>query len=148
MMSRALKRGRRTGAMTIEFALIMVMGFMPIVYAMFDWTWYFWQASLVQTALWEAAHEGAAVDMALDCPDSSAENKLNDMLSAYNISGAVIDSALDTDTYGIGTPQSIDQLTLSVTVEFSPILGLVPVPANLGGTVTVPLEQQTGYGGC
>lgn len=140
---------RRAGALTIEFALIMVMGFVPIVLALFEWSWFFLQASLVQTAVWEAAHQGAAVDMALTCPDATAEAKVDEILSNYGISGAAIDSELQSVDYGVGPPTTIDQLHLTVTVPYPAIFnGVVYVPSSMGADVTVPLEQQTGYGGC
>ena len=60
LLSRTRRGLGKRGAMTIEFALIVSFGFLPIVFAIFDWSWYFWQASLVQTALWQAAREGAS----------------------------------------------------------------------------------------
>lgn len=148
-LSRAGRGLARRGAMTIEFALIVSFGFLPLVFAIFDWSWYFWQASLVQTALWQAAYEGASVDLSLECPNSVAETRLDEMLNAYSINGASIGSELQTFDYGVGPPTSIDQLQLEVSVDFEPILGLVYVPANMGGVITVPLEQQTGIpGGC
>lgn len=144
---RGLRRVRR-GSATIEFALVLNAFVVFILGTIIDWSWYFWQASLVQTALWEAAHQGAAVDLNLDCPDAVAEDKLDTMLSTYGISGATISAELESADYGVGPPTTIDQLNLGVAVDFQPILGLVRTPDRLGGAVTVPLEQQTGIGGC
>ena len=144
LLSRTRRSLGKRGAMTIEFALIVSFGFLPIVFAIFDWSWYFWQASLVQTALWQAAREGASVDLTLECPNNVAETRLDAMLSSYQINGASIGSELQSFDYGIGPPTTIDQLQLSVSVDFTPILGLVYVPENMAGVLTVPLEQQTG----
>lgn len=141
-------RSARRGSTTIEFALVLNTFVVFIMGSIFDWSWYFWQASLVQTALWEAAHQGAAVDINLSCPNTVAESKVDAMLSSHGITGATINSELDGVDYGVGPPTTIYQLTLDVRVDFQPILGLVYTPSSMGGTVTVPLEQQTGLGSC
>jgi len=140
-----LPRRLRRGAAAVEFALIMFFGFIPVLFGLIDWSWYFLQATLVQTALGNAARVGASYDQSLDgiCPNDRAETYLSDTLDSYGISGAVISSSVSGETYyGASPPQQLFQMTLSVTIPFSPILGLLKSPDNLGGSVTVPFEVQ------
>lgn len=138
------RRTRRSGAVAVEFALIMALGFFPMIFAIIDWSIYFFQASVVQTELWNAARLGVSYDHSVDgvCPSDRAETALTDALNGWNFSGASVEATTSSDTYGEDPPQVIEQLTISVTVPFTPILGLVPVPSTMGGSATVPLEVQ------
>lgn len=140
------RRTRRSGAVAVEFALVMVMGFLPMLFAIIDWSIYFFQATVVQTELWSAARLAVSYDHSVDgvCPNERAETALTDALNGWNFSGASIEANTGSDTYGEDPPQLIEQLTVTVTVPFTPILGLVPVPATMGGSATVPLEVQVG----
>lgn len=144
--SRWHRAGRR-GAVAVEFALVMVIGFLPLLFAIIDWSLYFFQATLVQTELWNAARLGVSYDHTADgvCPTDRAEDALADALTAWGIGGATITSVASGETYyGAEPPQQLEQLTLTVVIPFSPILGLAPTPDNLGGSVTVPFEIQVG----
>lgn len=143
-LQRRPRRARR-GAAAIEFALVMVLGFIPVLFTLIDWSWYFLQATIVQTELWNAARVGVSYDQTVDgvCPDDRAEAWLDDALDRFNISGATISSSVDGSTYyGASPPQQIVQLTLTVTVPFSAIIGLSYTPDTMGGTVTMPFEVQ------
>lgn len=149
-MARLTRPSRRRGAMTVEFALCVNFGLLPFYFGIIDWSWYLWRAMFVQSALRDAALTGASVDMdAGTCPGVMAESELDDRLSTAGFGGATITSVLtDGVAYGVGWVSNIDQMTVTVSVPFSPIIGILPIPDAMGGTMTVPLEDQRGSTDC
>lgn len=140
------RSSRRAGAVAIEFALVMVLGFVPLLFAFMDWSMYLFQATVVQTELWHAARLGVSYDHGSDgvCPTERAETALSEALSGWNLASPTITVTATSDMYGEDPPESIEQLEITVSVPFSPIIGLSGVPDTMGGTATVPFEVQVG----
>lgn len=143
MSAPAFKR-RASGSATIEFAMVMLLGLLPLMFTIMDYSFYFFQATLVQSSLWNAAREGASYDASVvgDCPTAKAEEKLNDLLSGLNLADLSIDSSIAQDNYGSGPVVAIWQMTVQVSATYTPIVGWMPMPESMGGAVTVPLEVQ------
>lgn len=137
-------RSARRGATAIEFSLVMALGFVPFMFAIIEWSWYFFQATLVNNALQNAARVGVSYDHTADgvCPTDRAETALSEALSGWNFSGVDITSTTTSDMYGEDPPQSVEQLTLTVSVPYEPIIVRWWAPSTMGGTVTVPFEVQ------
>lgn len=151
-VERRLRPSRRRGAMAVEFALCLWLGLIPVVFAIIDWSWYLFQAMTVQSMFHRAAQVGGAVDMSLGtCPGDQAEATLGDALSAWNLTGATLSSSVQTYTFGVGGTTDIQELTLTVSLPFAPLIGLFSlVPDTIAYSITVPLEDQRDPGtyGC
>lgn len=141
---RALFSSPRRGAFTVEFALCVSLGLLPVVFGIIDWSWYFFQQMTVQAMFYEAAHAGAAVDVSLACPGDKAETTLSDSLDAWNLSGAEISSSIDSYEFGIGGTTDLWEMSLALSVPFTPLIGWpISPPSTLGfPAYTVPLEDQ------
>jgi Flp pilus assembly protein TadG len=127
----------RQGTTAIEFAFILT-AFTALFFGIMDWGWMFYQRSNVMEAVLEACREGVTVSQsATPGPTSVATSTVEEILTEYGFDPDDADILVTTEG---STPDEV--LVVSVSVPFDPLLGLVPVPEDLGVEMSMYLELQ------
>ncbi len=129
-------RVRRGGA-AVEFALVLPI-LLALLFGIMEYGWMFLQNLSVVAAVREGARLGvtyAAEDT--PTPDAAAAARTEAALTAY---GFPPGSATITTTYAGASPE--ETLTVTAQMPYAPLIGLVGVPAQLNGSITMLLEQQ------
>ncbi len=134
MANKSGPRGRR-GTATIDFALTMALGFLPLTMGSMEFAWYFFQDIQTQSACREAIRRGASIPLD-ESPDVAIEGIVVDLLAASGVRGEAKASAT------IEGEPPMRTLHLELVVEHAPLLGLIPVPTTTGGRWTGRLEDQ------
>ena len=140
-MSRSLRlrRSLRRGASAIEFALtlpVMITIFSVIV----EYGWYFFQQSATLGAVRDGVRYGVTIDPSSGDPDIEAISRSRTVLEGYGIScptegtACVVNAVINVDGW--------DSMTVDITREYTPLLGLIPTPTTVGAQMTMLLEIQ------
>jgi Flp pilus assembly protein TadG len=113
-------RRRREGGSAIEFALAFPV-LLVFLFALMDWSWYLFQWMTVVRSAHAGVRLAAGVETS-DGPEAVASEAAEGALEAYGIprSEATVDAVLDEDI-----------LTVDVTVDFEPLVGVIPTPDRL-----------------
>lgn len=139
MTSRSLRRSLRRGASAIEFALtlpVMITIFSVIV----EYGWYFFQQSATLGAVRDGVRYGVTIDPSSGDPDLEAISRSRTVLEGYGIScptegaACVVNAVINVDGW--------DSMTVDITREYTPLLGLIPTPTTVGAQMTMLLEIQ------
>ena len=140
---------RRRAAAAVEFALCLVLGLLPMILAIMEWSWYFFQQTAVQQAVVDAGRVAAQVDMSSACPESTFLAEFEERMDTLNIpySSGDMDAYVEWGAYGF-TSEQIGQLRVTYSSTYQPILGLIPTPNMLNANFIVPMEDQTNAGNC
>lgn len=142
--SRRLPRAPRRAAVAVEFALCLAIGLMPVLFGIFDWSWYLYRAMTVQSMFHKALRAGSSVDFTTgSCPRDVAESTFSDLLATEGFSGATISSEISVYSYGGGGTTNVNQMLFTYSVPFTPIVGFVYTPPAMAGSLMVALEDQT-----
>lgn len=127
----------RRGANAIEFAMLMPV-FFGLVLGVFDYSWIFASQAVVDTAVSRGCREGAMLDPLNEDPATEAEEIIRNMLE---IGIVRCGGGCEVDLWDVGTvPRR--SLVCSVTVGYSPLIGLVPSPDELTSALRVRYEWQ------
>ncbi len=129
----------RRGAAAVEFALMLPV-VMLIASAVLDYSWYLHRSADVLTATRDGTRFGATVEQT-DDPVTSATDRattsLTDMgFDCAGASGCDIDAELD-EVGGRAV------LRVTLRVDYTPVIGLVPTPDDMSATLVMALEDQT-----
>ncbi len=130
-------RGRRGNA-AVEFALTLPL-LLAVVSAILDYGWYLTQSGSVMHAVREGARMGATIDQD-DGPEGEATDQTEAALRGLGITcedGCSVEATL-------GEVAGLTSITVRAEVGFEPLMGIVPTPANLLGSMTMALEDQEG----
>ena len=130
-MSRALHA--RRGAAAIETALIL-----PVLLALFggtvDTAWFLYQRNALVDAAQAAARAGAVtgsqVEFATDASAAAASR-----LSAEGIDPSAVTVTAEQST------GSTTMITVTLTMPFAPVVGLVPLPESLSASASAHYEN-------
>jgi Flp pilus assembly protein TadG len=132
-MGRQTRNGRR-GNQAIEFALVVPV-LTAITSGLVDYGWYFVQEHVTLAAVRDATRIAAAYPLSSD-PAAVAQAKVNEFLDDQKISGKrTVAAAI------VGDPGEL-RVRLEVTVDYLPMMGVVPSPEQLHGTLEMYLENQ------
>lgn len=139
----------RRGAAAVEFAICLALGLLPVIMAIMEWSWYFFQQTSVQQALIASARVAAQIDMPTDCPDTVFLAEFEERLDAMNItvSSDDIDVLVEAGSYG-STSETVYQINARYSGEYVPLLDLIWTPENLAVNFVLPLEDQTDAPDC
>ena len=144
-------RARRAhrGAAAVEFAICLALGLLPVIMAIMEWSWYFFQQTSVQQALIASARVAAQIDMPDDCPDTVFLAEFEERLDAMHITVGTDDIAVlvTSDEYG-STGETIYQINASYSAEYVPLLDLPWNPSTMGASFVLPVEDQTDAPDC
>lgn len=128
---------RRRGGAAIEFALVLPV-LLALIFGIIEYGWIFFQQANILSAAREGARLGVTVAQdASPNPGATAVTRVQSVLATYGIDAA---SATITATQSGAAPQ--ETLTVQIAVPYTPLIGLVPTPANLSAQMTMLLELQ------
>lgn len=121
----------RRGAVAVEMALVL-----PVLLVLFvgavDWGWFFVQEATVVVIARDAAHAGA---LSADAPADRARARARGALEAHGPSLADGDISVVVSDEPVGSVVEV-----SISVPFSPIIGLVPMPSHLAAATAMRVE--------
>lgn len=124
----------RQGLTAIEFALVAPL-VMVLTFASMDYAWFFVGYQEVQHLTREASRVGAQaavdqspVDAALDHVEASSTHGL--ALASFDLLATA--DVVDDDS----------ALVVRVTADYSPLIGLLPMPPTISAGARLPLEVQ------
>jgi Flp pilus assembly protein TadG len=142
-MSRSLRlrRSLRRGASAIEFALtlpVMITIFSVIV----EYGWYFFQQSATLGAVRDGVRYGVTIDPSSGDPDVEAISRSRTVLEGYGISCPTEGTACAVSAVIDSSSSTWDSMTVVITREYTPLLGLIPTPTTVGAQMTMLLEVQ------
>ncbi len=126
---------RRRGASALETALVLPL-LLAVLFGVIDWAWYLFQ----DAGMVVAARRGTRLVAGLGAsegPEAVATAEVIAWLDAFAVDGtaADVDVVIVPDA-GEGT------VTITVAVDYDPLVGWVPVPTRVGAVATGPY-----YGG-
>lgn len=136
------KEERRRGADAIEFALLLPV-LLAVTSAIVDYGWYYSQELSMVAAVREGARIGATVDPDEGSYCSAAGNRAREAMTAAGLDGAGARIAASTSG---AAPDLV--LTVTATVAYSKLIGLLPVPKELSSTTVMHIEHQDDEAGC
>jgi Flp pilus assembly protein TadG len=127
----------RRGAAAIEFAMVLPV-LIALLFGIIEYGWIFFQQSNILAAAREGARYGVTFEQGgSPTPTSAAQTRVSSVLTSYGIDSA---SATVSATQSGSSPSEV--LTVQIVVPYDPLIGLVPTPDNLTGTMTMLLELQ------
>ena len=143
--SKRARRDRQRGGAAVEFALIMPL-FLAILFGIIDYGWYFYQ----RYALVAAVRDGVRYGVTFPAASAQSNAKLQ-AIADLQVAGSPINylnvtwgpTSPGTSTLTAPAP-AMTVMTLSASMPFKPLAGLVPVPATVRYQFTMLLEQQAG----
>ena len=130
----------RRGASALEFALTLPI-VMVVLTGILEYGWYLFQLSNVVHALRDGTRIGVTVPLDDDDgPVLRAENHARSVLDGLGVpctdgGGCIVQGT-------IATIGDIQAMTVSIEVDYSPIVGLLPTPALLRGDFTMMMQEQ------
>lgn len=131
-----LLRRLRRGAQAIEFALLLPV-LMAVTSAIVDYGWFFSQDLSVIAAVREGARAGAMANPDTTDWCAAASSRVRTSLSAAGLDAST--ATITTATSGVTPDQMI---TVSASVRFTRLMGLLPAPPVMKSTTTMRLESQ------
>jgi Flp pilus assembly protein TadG len=129
----------RRGAAALEFALTSIV-FFTLLFAIFDYGWFFFRRANIQDAVVEGARRGSAIpESSAPGPEAVARDVVETRLSDMGIDPATVDIDISID--GV-----LPTRTISVAAEmpFENLIAFVPLPTpdTLSATMSMHLEVQ------
>ena len=115
-----VRNGQR-GSTAVEFALLMPV-LLLLTFAIFDLSWYFASAQGVKGVVREAARVGSQATQDEDAAAIALAHATAEMANTYPAN-------LMNVTYEVSVVAG-DQLQVSATLAFQPLVGLAPSPAT------------------
>ena len=137
-MRPASRRTGRRGNAAVEFAMTLPL-LLLIVSAILDYGWYLSQAANVMHSVREGARYGATLAQD-DSPDSGAVDQTEAALRALGIDcGGLATCSVNAS---IGFTGGLNSLEVQAEIAYVPLMGIVPTPSVVQGSMTMALEDQ------
>ena len=135
-----MRCSRRHGASALEFALTLPI-VMAVLAGILEYGWYLFQSSNVVHALRDGTRIGVTVPLAdAEGPTTRAQAHARAVLDGLGVpcddDGGCLVSAM------IGPSGDISTLTMTISVDYTPIVGMLPTPSQLHGTFTMMMQEQ------
>jgi Flp pilus assembly protein TadG len=136
-----IRRQRRRGAAAIEFGY-WLLPLAIIVSGLVDLGWYMSRYHMVQRATMDGVRYGIrfgseeeqGVDVQGSVQTTVAEDRANVLLNGFGLSGT------PAATFHPDSPY--DMLRMTVTVPYQPLVGILPMPANITARFEMMAEKQ------
>jgi Flp pilus assembly protein TadG len=125
---------QRRGANAIEFALVLPV-LLTILFGTMDYGWYFFQRMGLTEAVSDAARAASVVAQEGNV-QSTAQTQFNLTSTAMKVAGTPVVTAASSGVY----PNQV--VTVTATVPYAAIVGIVPTPPNVSASVTMRREDQ------
>lgn len=120
-------RSRRRGAAAIEFSLCLVFVFMPLMAAIFEWSFYFYQETMIMRIARDAARVGVADTVPSGARASAAQEWAEQRLIAlgFDVGGSEVQVTYPADSITAGAFNR-DLLRVEIDIPYTAIIGLLP----------------------
>ena len=129
----------RRGASALEFALTLPV-ITAILAGILEYGWYLFQLSNVVHALRDGTRIGVTVPLEdAEGPGPRAEAHTRAVLDGLGVPCTDGGGCIVAATIGVAGDVSV--LTVSVEVDYDPIIGLLPSPSQLAGSFTMMLQD-------
>jgi Flp pilus assembly protein TadG len=125
----------RRGAAAVEFALVLPI-LLAIITAVMEYGWLFLQQANLSAAVRDGARVGSMTAQA-DGPGAAVETRVRAAMTTLSLPGT---AATVTTAQSVAAPAEV--LTVTVSMTYTPLIGLVPTPANLNARMSMLLEDQ------
>ena len=130
----------RRGASALEFALTLPV-VMFVLAGILEYGWYLFQLSNVVHALRDGTRIGVTVPLSSDTPPTTrAEEHARAVMNGLGVPCEDGDGCIVTAI--ISPSDEFDVLNLTIEVDYTPIVGLLPAPSLLQGTFTMMMQEQ------
>jgi TadE-like protein len=137
--ARSRARAVSRGGAAVEFALVLPI-FLAVLFAMIDYGWYFYQRFTLAAAIRDGIHQGAAVQMSSDpCGTAITAAKADLSLAGSPINPTNVTWNLCPNYSGSSPTQF---MSMTGTMNFTPLVGFVKLPAKLSFQMSTLLEIQ------
>lgn len=131
------RRHQRRGANAVEFALMLPV-LISFLLGIIDFGWYFSQQAIVTNCVREGARTGALTKQDANLlPVPAAEARLTQCLTDGNVG-----TPNNTPLVALSGAAPDQLVTVTVTVPYTRITGLIPMPPTLNGQVIMRMEDQ------
>jgi len=130
-------RGRRAshtrrGTSAIEFALTMTFVLIPLIAAVLEWSWYFYQDIRIMRVARDAARAGVSDTIVdgnrADAASDWAQIRLGDEMG-FDISGGAVSVTDGAETISVGG-STRPLLRVEISVPYEHVFGLLPDAAE------------------
>jgi hypothetical protein len=138
VIRRAGGRTGRRGNAAVEFAMTLPL-LLLIVSAILDYGWYLTQAANVMHSVREGARYGVTLSQE-DGPDAGAVDQTEAALRALGIDCGGLATCSVNAT--LGFTGGLNSLEVQAEIVYVPLMGIVPTPSVLQGSMTMALEDQ------
>lgn len=136
-MQRIVRGLPRRGANAIEFGLTLPI-FFAMMMAIVDYGWWFGAQAGINNAVSLGCREGAMLDSAMGHdPIAVATTEINDRAEPWCGSGGCTNVNVG---YQWAVPEKA--ISCSVTMAFTPLVGLIPTPSTVWATSRYRMEWQ------
>lgn len=130
----------RRGSSALEFALTLPV-VMIVLTGILEYGWYLFQLANVVHALRDGTRIGVTVP--LEDPTPPIERAESHARAVMNGLGVPCDDGDGCNVTAVITPgDDFDVLNLSIEVDYTPIVGLLPAPSQLRGSFTMMMQEQ------
>lgn len=144
-LSRIRRDGARRGAAAIEFSLCLVFVFVPLMAAIIEWSWYFYEEVMVMRVARDAARVGVSDTVPDSARASAAQEWAEQRLiqAGFTVSGSEVSVTYPGDTINAGA-FSRDLLRIEIELPYSSIIGLLPNGGEPPDTLRIVHEMRGG----
>ena len=131
---------RRRGSSALEFALTLPI-IVAVLAGILEYGWYLFQLSNVVHALRDGTRIGVTVPAADETgSEARAEAHARAVMDGLGVpctdgGGCVVNATIE-------PAGDISTLRMSIEVDYTPIVGLLPTPSQLRGSFTMMMQQQ------
>lgn len=131
---------RRRGSSALEFALTLPI-IIAVLAGILEYGWYLFQLSNVVHALRDGTRIGVTVPSADETgSEARAEAHARAVMDGLGVpctdgGGCVVNATIE-------PAGDISTLRMSIEVDYTPIVGLLPTPSQLRGSFTMMMQQQ------
>src|SRR5688572_20025363 len=127
-----MKRTDRRGATALEFALLLPV-FCAVLFGVIEYAWVFYQQANVVAATRDALRIAVTLPKtASPDPATQALDEVRAKLTTFGYSPEQLDAATIESEYVGSTPD--ETLTVTVSMPYQPIIGLVTTPTSINAT--------------
>ena len=131
---------RRRGATALEFGLLLPV-FCAILFGVLEYAWVFYQQSNVVAATRDALRLAVTLPKTnVPEPVDAAFDEVRTKLTGFGYTPDQLDAATIEPVYNGSTPD--ETLTVTVSMPYQPLIGLVATPTSINCTMTMRLELQ------
>lgn len=130
-MNRPQARRARRGAAAIEFVLSLVLVLLPLLAAVLEWSWYFYQEIRVMRIARDAVRVGVSDQVANANRDDAASDWALVRLAEMGMSteSGVVTVTSGATSINVGT-ETRPLLQITMNVPYTGVFGLLPEPAD------------------